>query len=183
MNAGNANSKALIRELFERTDRTFGEEMGLDLSKNTPSPLFRWLCAALLLSTRISKTNQLHLRLLNFVHDRLGAALPQRLRRDGRSVQLVCCSLPVRVRVRWMRRLISQKNISSARRCNRSRRPVRDFHWMPAGDHLCKVGVHGLLDALDTLFRFLPEFTNENLPLPSCTRTRCLSLGVIRANE
>lgn len=34
--------------------RTYAEELGLDLAKNTPSPLFRWLCASLLLSTRIS---------------------------------------------------------------------------------------------------------------------------------
>ncbi|WP_367194816.1 hypothetical protein [Amorphus sp. 3PC139-8] len=34
--------------------RTYAEELGIDLAKNTPSPLFRWLCASLLLSTRIS---------------------------------------------------------------------------------------------------------------------------------
>ncbi|MDQ0313573.1 hypothetical protein [Amorphus orientalis] len=34
--------------------RTYSEELGLDLSRNTPSPLFRWLVASLLFSTRIS---------------------------------------------------------------------------------------------------------------------------------
>lgn len=40
--------------LLEDADGTYADALGLDLAKNTPSPLFRWLCASLLLSTRIS---------------------------------------------------------------------------------------------------------------------------------
>lgn len=35
-------------------DATYSGELGLDLARNKPSPLFRWLCASLLLSARIS---------------------------------------------------------------------------------------------------------------------------------
>ncbi|MCQ0988333.1 hypothetical protein [Jiella marina] len=48
------SARALVSTLFERTERTFAEEMGLDLSKNTPMPLFLWLVAANLFSARIS---------------------------------------------------------------------------------------------------------------------------------
>lgn len=40
--------------LLDDSGGTYAEALGLDLAKNTPSPLFRWLCASLLLSTRIS---------------------------------------------------------------------------------------------------------------------------------
>jgi hypothetical protein len=41
--------KALMREY----GRTFAGEIGVDIARNTPSPLFRMVCAALLLSARI----------------------------------------------------------------------------------------------------------------------------------
>ncbi len=46
--------KAIVRVLLERHGRTFAEELGIEVARNTPSPLFRLLCAALLYSTRIS---------------------------------------------------------------------------------------------------------------------------------
>ena len=49
------SSEAIVERLLERTGgRTFAGEMGLDLSKNTPMPLFLWLVAANLFSARIS---------------------------------------------------------------------------------------------------------------------------------
>ncbi|NDW06992.1 hypothetical protein [Jiella pacifica] len=45
---------ATVERLLQRTQKTFAEEMGLDLSKNTPMPLFLWLVAANLFSARIS---------------------------------------------------------------------------------------------------------------------------------
>mgnify|MGYP005844909897 CR=1 FL=1 len=45
---------ALLDGLMRRHGRTFTEDLGLDQSRNTPSVLFRWLCAALLASARIS---------------------------------------------------------------------------------------------------------------------------------
>jgi hypothetical protein len=44
----------LIAALLERHGRTYADELGLDLARNTPSVLFRWVCAAILLSARIS---------------------------------------------------------------------------------------------------------------------------------
>ncbi len=49
-----SRQKAIVRALLERHGRTFAEELGIDVARNTPSPLFRLLCAALLYSTRIS---------------------------------------------------------------------------------------------------------------------------------
>lgn len=46
----------LLDVLLDRHGRTFSDELGIDLAKNTPSPLFRWLCASLLLSARISSS-------------------------------------------------------------------------------------------------------------------------------
>lgn len=43
-----------VKDLLRDAGSTYAGELGIDLAKNTPSPLFRWLCAALLLSTRIS---------------------------------------------------------------------------------------------------------------------------------
>lgn len=45
----------IIERLLERHGTLFSAELGLDLQKNTPSVLFRWLCAALLMSARISR--------------------------------------------------------------------------------------------------------------------------------
>jgi hypothetical protein len=40
--------------LLDRHGRSYCEELGIRLETNTPSALFRWLCAALLFSARIS---------------------------------------------------------------------------------------------------------------------------------
>ena len=44
----------LVAVLLERHGRTYAEELGIDVAKNTPSPLFRLLCASVLMSARIS---------------------------------------------------------------------------------------------------------------------------------
>ena len=44
----------LVEVLLDRHGRTFSGELGIPLEENTPGPLFRWLCAALLMSARIS---------------------------------------------------------------------------------------------------------------------------------
>jgi endonuclease III len=43
----------IIEALLERHGRTYAAELGIDLERNTPSALYRWLCAATLLSARI----------------------------------------------------------------------------------------------------------------------------------
>jgi hypothetical protein len=43
----------IVRALLDRHGRTYAGELRIDLPRNTPSPLFRWLCASLLLSARI----------------------------------------------------------------------------------------------------------------------------------
>jgi endonuclease III len=47
-------SEALVEALLERHGRTYAEELGIHVEKNTPSPLFQLLCASLLFSARIS---------------------------------------------------------------------------------------------------------------------------------
>jgi hypothetical protein len=42
----------LVRALLDRHGQTFAAELGIDVANNTPSPLFRLLCAAALMSTR-----------------------------------------------------------------------------------------------------------------------------------
>ncbi len=49
-----ASEKEIVRALLELHGRTFAGEIGIPVEKNTPSPLFRLLCASLLFSTRIS---------------------------------------------------------------------------------------------------------------------------------
>ena len=46
----------IARALLDLYGRTFAEELGIDVAKNTPSPLFRLLCAAALMSARISSS-------------------------------------------------------------------------------------------------------------------------------
>lgn len=46
--------KDIVASLIDRHGRTYAEELGIDLGKNTPSPLFQWLCFSLLASARIS---------------------------------------------------------------------------------------------------------------------------------
>jgi len=48
------SSKAVVRALLDRHGRTYAEEIGIRLGRGGPSALFRLLCAALLLSARIS---------------------------------------------------------------------------------------------------------------------------------
>jgi len=43
----------MLRALLDRYGQTFSAELGIDIAKNTPSPLFRLLCASLLYSARI----------------------------------------------------------------------------------------------------------------------------------
>jgi endonuclease III len=43
----------IIEALLQRHGRTYAAELGIDLERNTPSALYRWLCAATLLSARI----------------------------------------------------------------------------------------------------------------------------------
>ena len=49
-----ASDKKTARALLDRHGRTFADELGIDVAKNTPAPLFRLLCAATLMSARIS---------------------------------------------------------------------------------------------------------------------------------
>lgn len=49
-----ADSAKVVKALLEKYGRTFSHELGIKLESNTPSALFRWLCAALLFSARIS---------------------------------------------------------------------------------------------------------------------------------
>lgn len=44
----------IVEALLERHGQTYASELGIDLERNTPSVLYRWLCAATLLSARIS---------------------------------------------------------------------------------------------------------------------------------
>lgn len=51
--------QAVADAVIERHGRTFAEELGIDVAKGTPSPLFRLLCAATLMSARIDHRNAL----------------------------------------------------------------------------------------------------------------------------
>jgi endonuclease III len=48
-----SDPRTVARAVLERYGRTFSEELGIPVSRNTPSPLFRLLCASLLFSARI----------------------------------------------------------------------------------------------------------------------------------
>jgi hypothetical protein len=52
--AGSVASDAVVRALLRRHGTTYADEIGIRLGRGGPSPLFRLLCAALLLSARIS---------------------------------------------------------------------------------------------------------------------------------
>lgn len=45
----------ILSSLLSRHGTTFSEELGINLQRGTPKPLFQWLCASLLYSTRISQ--------------------------------------------------------------------------------------------------------------------------------
>jgi endonuclease III len=47
------SEQEIARALLRRHGRTFADELGIPVEKNTPSPLFRLLCASLLFSARI----------------------------------------------------------------------------------------------------------------------------------
>lgn len=47
------SSKAIIASLLDAHGKTYCRELGIDIEKNTPSQLFRWLCASILFSARI----------------------------------------------------------------------------------------------------------------------------------
>src|SRR5918992_2755128 len=49
-----ASQKDTARALLDRHGRTFAEELGIDVAKNTPAVLYRLLCAAMLMSARIA---------------------------------------------------------------------------------------------------------------------------------
>ena len=49
-----AEQQEIAGALLEQHGVLFSKELGINLSRNAPSPLFRWLCAALLMSARIS---------------------------------------------------------------------------------------------------------------------------------
>jgi endonuclease III len=51
---GMAAKTEIVQALLDRHGQTFAKELGVDVGKNTPSPLFRLLCFSLLASTRIS---------------------------------------------------------------------------------------------------------------------------------
>lgn len=48
-----AGERDTVRALLDRHGRTYAEQLGIDAAKGTPSPLFRLLCAAMLMSARI----------------------------------------------------------------------------------------------------------------------------------
>jgi endonuclease III len=48
------DKRKIVRVLLQKHGRTFSDELGIDLKKPDPSTLFRWLCASLLFSARIS---------------------------------------------------------------------------------------------------------------------------------
>lgn len=53
------NSPQIVASLLERHGQTFSCQLGIRLERNTPAPLFQWLCAALLMSARISSKSAL----------------------------------------------------------------------------------------------------------------------------
>lgn len=54
MSASTTETDLILDRLVERHGHPFSEELGVDLGHDTPSALFRWLCAALLMSARMS---------------------------------------------------------------------------------------------------------------------------------
>lgn len=51
---GKPSQDQIVQALLERHGRTYASELGIELERNTPSVLYRWLCAATLLSARIN---------------------------------------------------------------------------------------------------------------------------------
>jgi endonuclease III len=48
-----SSNDRIVAALLERHGQTYAAELGIDLANGTPSVLYRWLCAATLLSARI----------------------------------------------------------------------------------------------------------------------------------
>jgi endonuclease III len=48
-----ADRERIVRELLTRHGKTYAAEVGIDIARNTPAPLFQALCLALLFSARI----------------------------------------------------------------------------------------------------------------------------------
>lgn len=53
------SKRKLVRALIDRHGRLYSEEIGADLARGTPAPLFQWLVASILLSARISQVTAL----------------------------------------------------------------------------------------------------------------------------
>ena len=53
----NRSQKDTINRLLDRYGQTYCDEIGIDIARNTPSPLFQWLVASILYSARISAAN------------------------------------------------------------------------------------------------------------------------------
>lgn len=54
MRGNGQHHRKMAETLLERHGRTYGAELGIHPGSNRPSDLFRWLCASLLMSARIS---------------------------------------------------------------------------------------------------------------------------------
>jgi endonuclease III len=51
---GHPTRRRIVEALLDRHGRSFCADLGIAIERNTPSPLFRWLCASILFSARIS---------------------------------------------------------------------------------------------------------------------------------
>jgi endonuclease III len=49
-----SNERAIAQAVLARYPKSYAEELGIDVARNTPAPLFQWLIASLLFSTRIA---------------------------------------------------------------------------------------------------------------------------------
>ena len=47
--------KRMVAALLAKHGRTYCDELGINIARNTPSVLFRWLCATILFSARIQR--------------------------------------------------------------------------------------------------------------------------------
>lgn len=52
--AGSERAKRIVAALLAKHGRTYCDELGIDIARGTPSALFRWLCATMLFSARIT---------------------------------------------------------------------------------------------------------------------------------
>lgn len=80
-----AARQEVVRALLARHGRTYAQELGIRLARNTPSPLFCWLVASLLLSARISGRIALAASGALF---RAGWRTPQRMAGAGREARV-----------------------------------------------------------------------------------------------